>query len=264
MAKAYKQSEFNELMEKVEQVDVRVKNYLESAGYEKWVRVYATVDQEFVMTSNIIECINACLVEARELSVYDFLEEVRQMFARWNFKNHTSSSHTFTTLCGKPQEMLVSNEEASLHMKIVPSNNYVYNAHHEGRTYIVCLKNKTCTCKRFQMDEIPCLHAWTVINKKHFDVGPYCSDMYKPSNLLDTYNIPITPLPNQNEWNVPEYIKDDKVRPPKHKKLPRRQSKKYRDKAYSELSGKKSKNSCGTCGFKEHNRRSCRNGPHIV
>ncbi|KAH0633772.1 hypothetical protein KY284_036558 [Solanum tuberosum] len=101
--------------------------------------------------------------------------------------------------------MLVANEEASLRMKIVPLNNYVYS-------------------------------------KKHFDVGPYCSDMYKPSNLLNTYNIPITPLHDQNEWNVPEYIKDDIVRPPKHKKLPRRPSKKYRDKAYSELSGKKSKN----------------------
>ena len=82
MAKAYKQSEFDELMEKVEQVDVRVKNYLESAGYEKWARVYATVDRGMVMTSNIAECINACLLEARELTVYDFLEEVRQMFAR--------------------------------------------------------------------------------------------------------------------------------------------------------------------------------------
>ncbi|XP_049401584.1 uncharacterized protein LOC125865430 [Solanum stenotomum] len=264
MTKAYKQFEFDELMEKVEQVDVRVKNYLESAGYEKWARVYATVDRGFVMTSNIAECINACLVEARELPVYDFLEKVRQMFARWNLKNHTSASHTFTTLCGKPQEMLVANEEASLRMKIVPSNNYVYSVHHEGRTYIVCLENKTCTCKRFQLDEIPCSHAWAVLKKKHLDVGPYCSDMYKPSNLLDTYKIPITPLPDQNEWNVPGYINDDIVRPPKYKKLPERPSKKYRDKAYSELYGKKSKNSCSTCGFKGHNRRSCRNGPRIV
>ena len=53
MTKAYKQSEFDELMEKVEQVDVRVKNYLKSTGYEKWARVYATVDRGMVMTSNI-------------------------------------------------------------------------------------------------------------------------------------------------------------------------------------------------------------------
>ena len=43
---------------------------------------YMTVDQIMVMTSNITECINSCLFEARELPVYDFLEEVRQMFAR--------------------------------------------------------------------------------------------------------------------------------------------------------------------------------------
>ncbi|XP_015081203.1 uncharacterized protein LOC107024736 [Solanum pennellii] len=264
MAKAYIQSEFDELMEKVEQVDVRVKNYLESAGYEKWARVYATVDRGMVMTSNIAECINACLFEARELPVYDFLEEVRQMFARWNLKNHTSASHTFTTLCGRPQEMLVANEEASLRMKVVTSNNYVFSVHHEGRTYIVCLENKTCTCKRFQIDEIPCSHAWAVLKKKHFDVGPYCSDVYKPSNLLNTYSIPIRPLPDQKEWNVPGYIKDQIVQPPNHKKLPGRPSKKYRDKTYSELYGKKRKNSCSTCGFKGHNRRSCRNGPRIV
>ncbi|XP_004237629.2 uncharacterized protein [Solanum lycopersicum] len=223
MAKAYKQSEFDELMEKVEQVDVRVKNYLESADYEKWARVYATINRGMVMTSNIVECINSCLFKARELSVYNFLEAARQMFARWNLKNHTSASHTFTTLCGRPHEMLVANEEASLRMKVVPSNNYVFSVHHEGRTFIVCLENKTCTCKRFQIDEIPCSHAWTVLKKKHFDV-------YKPSNLLNTYSIPIRPLPDQNDWNVPGYIKDQIVQPPNHKKLPGRPSKKYRDK----------------------------------
>ncbi|KAG5590961.1 hypothetical protein H5410_041475 [Solanum commersonii] len=72
--------------------------------------------------------------------------------------------------------------------------------------------------------------------------------MYKPSNLLVTYNISITPLADPIEWNVPGYIKDDIVWPPKHKRLPRRPSKKYRDKAYIKLYGKKSKNSCSTCG----------------
>ncbi|WMV14584.1 hypothetical protein MTR67_007969 [Solanum verrucosum] len=76
--------------------------------------------------------------------------------------------------------------------------------------------------------------------------------------MLDTYIIPITPLPDQNKWNIPGYSKDDIVRPPNHKKLPGRPSQKYRDKAY-ELYGKKCKNSCSTCGFKGYNRRSCSN-----
>ena len=59
-----KLSEFNELMIKVEHVDITLKNYLELAGYNKWARAYAPVDRGTVMTSNIAECINACLVEA--------------------------------------------------------------------------------------------------------------------------------------------------------------------------------------------------------
>ncbi|XP_019257675.1 PREDICTED: uncharacterized protein LOC109235882 [Nicotiana attenuata] len=43
MAKAYTQAEFDSLMEKVEKVDIRVKEYLELAGYEKWARLYAPV-----------------------------------------------------------------------------------------------------------------------------------------------------------------------------------------------------------------------------
>ena len=105
-------------MKKVEHVDIRVKNYLQLAGYDKWARVYATLDRGNVMTSNIAECINTCIVEARELPIYDFLEEIRKMFGRWNFKNHTSASNTFTTLYGKAQEMLAKNEELSLRMTI--------------------------------------------------------------------------------------------------------------------------------------------------
>ncbi|XP_070053879.1 uncharacterized protein [Nicotiana tomentosiformis] len=74
MAKAYTQAEFDSLMVKVEKVDIRVKEYLELAGYKKWVRLYAPVNRGWTMTLNIAESINAALVSARELPIYDFLE----------------------------------------------------------------------------------------------------------------------------------------------------------------------------------------------
>ncbi|KAM3306092.1 hypothetical protein P3S67_012962 [Capsicum chacoense] len=72
-------------MEKVEAVDIRVKNYLELSGYEKWARSYATVNRGWTLTSNIAESINGVLVSTRELPIYDFLEKVRLLFAKWNF-----------------------------------------------------------------------------------------------------------------------------------------------------------------------------------
>ena len=67
-------------MAKVDIIDHRVKEYLEYTGYEKWSRVHATVNRGRMMTSNIAECINDCLVEARQSTILEFLEEVRTFF----------------------------------------------------------------------------------------------------------------------------------------------------------------------------------------
>lgn len=80
MTKAYKKDDFNELMCKVEKVDYRVKDYLGDAEFEKWARVNALINKERMMTSNIEECINSRLVEARELSILEFLEQVQILF----------------------------------------------------------------------------------------------------------------------------------------------------------------------------------------
>ncbi|KAM3337259.1 hypothetical protein P3S68_031584 [Capsicum galapagoense] len=98
------------LMKKVKAVDARVKNYLELAGYDKWARSYSSVHKGCTLTSNIAESINAALVSARELPIYDFLEEVRLMFGRWNCENKQQALHTFTDLIGKFQEILQQNE----------------------------------------------------------------------------------------------------------------------------------------------------------
>nr|XP_033513151.1 uncharacterized protein LOC104100705 [Nicotiana tomentosiformis] len=116
MAKAYTQAGFDSLMEKVEKVDIRVKEYMELAGYEKWARLYAPVNRGWTMTSNIAESINAALVSARELPIYDFLEEVRKMFGCWNCSNRKEASHTYTTLGNKYQEMLTLSEAMSTRM----------------------------------------------------------------------------------------------------------------------------------------------------
>ncbi|XP_019267455.1 PREDICTED: uncharacterized protein LOC109244772 [Nicotiana attenuata] len=98
VSRVYPTAEFDSLMDKVEKVDIRVKEYLELDGYEKWARLYALVNRGWTMTSNIVESINAALVSARELPIYDFLKEVRKMFGRWNCSNRKEASHTYTKL----------------------------------------------------------------------------------------------------------------------------------------------------------------------
>ncbi|XP_019238120.1 PREDICTED: uncharacterized protein LOC109218222 [Nicotiana attenuata] len=178
MAKAYTEAEFDILMDKVEKVDIRVKEYLKLVGYEKWARLYALVNRGWTMTSNIAESINAALVSARELPKYDFLEEVRKMFGRWNCSNRKEASHTYTTLGKKYQKMLSSNEAMSTRMTVVPSTEYFHTVNDEGRHYTICLLERKCSCGRFQVDELPCPHAWAVLKSKFLMLEDYCSDYY--------------------------------------------------------------------------------------
>ncbi|XP_060210338.1 uncharacterized protein LOC132637236 [Lycium barbarum] len=218
MAKAYTQEDFDELMGKVEKTDFRVAEYLELAGREKWARVYATANRGWTMTSNIAECINRHLVAARELPIFDFLEEVE------------------------------------------PSTEYLYTIYDAGRRFIVKLDNITCSCRMFQIDEIPCLHAWAIIKKKNLMADDYCSELFKPHTVVKTYDVTVDPLPDEREWKIPTYISEDVVFPPRYKRPPGR-PKKRRDKSLFELLLGKKRHACSTCGQTGHNRRSCSNAP---
>ncbi|XP_060216437.1 uncharacterized protein LOC132643918 [Lycium barbarum] len=255
-----KAAEFDKLMEKIEKVDFWVKEYLEDAGREKWARLYSPVNRGWTMTSNIAECINGKLVAARELPVFDFLEEVRKMFWRWNCTNRRNGTYTFTTLGKAFQQLLSINECKSLRMTVEPSTEYVYTVNDEARRFIIDLKKKTCSCRMFQMDEIPCPRAWAVLKSKSLMPDEYCSDLFKPKTVIKTYDVPVDPLPDESEWNIPKHISDEVVLPPRYKRPPGRPKKK-RDKPLMETMIGKRRNACSTCGRLGHNRRSCSNEP---
>ncbi|XP_047256249.1 uncharacterized protein LOC107879356 [Capsicum annuum] len=245
-------------MEKVEAADIRVKLYLELASYEKWARSYATVHSGCTLTSNIAKSINGVLVSTGELPIYDFLEEVRLLFAKWNCANRQEASYTFTTLIGKFNDILSENEALCTHMTVVPATEYVYTVHDKQKHFIVCIKEKKCSYNAFQIDEIPCAHACPVLEKKNFEKESYCSDLFKPKTVLKTYDVPIYPLSHSDDWIISEITLAEIVLPPKYKRPLGIPTKKDRRKSGRDMSEKKNINSCGGCGAKGYNRRSCR------
>ncbi|XP_060200496.1 uncharacterized protein LOC132628748 [Lycium barbarum] len=145
--------------------------------------------------------------------------------------------------------------------EVEPSTEYLYTVHAAGRHFIVNLKNKTCSCRMLQIDEIPCPHAWAVIKKKNLTVNDYYSELFKLHIVVKTYDIVVDPLPDEREWKIPTYISEDVVFPPRYKRPPGRPKKKCDKSLIELLIGKKKKHACSTCGQTGHNRRSCSNAP---
>ena len=47
------------------------------------------------------------------------------------------------------------------------------------------MDERTCTCIKFQMDDMPCTHAMAAIKKTCMDPCEYCSRYYKKQTYLD-------------------------------------------------------------------------------
>ncbi|XP_016558900.1 uncharacterized protein LOC107858659 [Capsicum annuum] len=206
-------------MSKVAKVDQRVKEHLKEAGYEKWARCHSPVNRGRMMTSNIAECINGCLVEARKLPILDFLEEVRILFAAWNCKNNEIASYTNTILDRKFEEILIHNGVKALRMTVKPVGSYLYCVYDSGRRYIVDIERDTCNCGRYQIDEIPCPYGIAVLKSKNVDVKDYSryfSELYRPQTIVKTYELPIVPMSDKKDWNVLGFVDDEEVLPPKY------------------------------------------------
>nr|XP_016442887.1 PREDICTED: uncharacterized protein LOC107768289 [Nicotiana tabacum] len=214
-------------MSKIEEIDTRVKVYLYDIGYHRWSRVHATVSRTWTMTSNIAESLNAVTKDARELPIVELLEYMMTLLEHLTNEKLLKAKGTFTYLGFKLNKELEDNRTLSQNLKL---------------------------------DELPCPHALAALRHRDESYEKYFSPYYTRENLLHIYEIPVDPLLDESKWNVPQHIAEEVVNPPTEKRQPGRPQK-QRYKTHDEVKAKKYKVSCGNCGIKGHNKRSCKNAP---
>ena len=135
-----------------------------------------------------------------------------------------------------------------------PANQNLFQVIDENRNRMVNLKEGTCTCNRFQMDELPCSHAVAVMKELKIDTYKYCADYYTTKSWIQTYQETVHPVGNQDEWELPSFFEDIVILPPVGK-LKSGRPKKRRIPAAWETSRQ---HKCSKCGEKGHNYKKCR------
>nr|XP_009778339.1 PREDICTED: uncharacterized protein LOC104227732 [Nicotiana sylvestris] len=131
--------------------------------------------------------------------------------------------------------------------RVKPSTDYVYVVMDaEQRRNIVYMQKRECSCKRFQVDEIPCPHAMAVLDYTHMEAPKYCSAYYTKEYFKKTYEVSVNPLPDETTWDFPTKVLDNVVLPPIVKGKPGRPTKSRRKGLYEYLYTKTV--TCGLCG----------------
>ncbi|XP_070054706.1 uncharacterized protein [Nicotiana tomentosiformis] len=206
------------------------------------------------MTSNIAESLNARNIEARELPIMSLLDYMINLVMKWNNTNRMTAMSTFTGLGKKYNEVVQENSSFSQKMTVRLSTNYVYVViDAEQRRNIVCMQKREFSCQRFQVDEIPFLHAMTVLDYTHIEASKYCSAYYTKEYFKKTYEVPVNPLPDKTTWDLQTEVLDNVVLPLITKGKSGRPTKSRRKGLYEYLYTETV--ICGLCEKQGYNRR---------
>lgn len=174
------------------------------------------------LVNNMCEAWNSSILKSRDKPILTMLEIIRintmvrmanrrNAVAKWNgglgpriqkiLKKYAEKSHSYTTEEGSHMQYQVKGE----------SNNQ----------WAVDLTAKTCTCRRWDLNGIPCQHAIAAIYAKEHDPTYYVDYWYSQTKYIDAYEPIIHPIAGEDHWPH----KDAPIEPPPYKRRPGRPKK---------------------------------------
>ncbi|XP_062089137.1 uncharacterized protein LOC133795697 [Humulus lupulus] len=201
--------------------------------------------------------INDVLKAARTLPSTTMMEGLQSLVQKWVWKNGNEANGTFTQVTTNTETVLRETLFGPSKFQVFLVNTILYHVVVEDKgNFLVNQMEKTCECKRFQQDEIPCAHAIAVFAKTRLKTYDYVVDYNKTTTMKATYESIVHQLPNESEWTLPETL-NKIVLPPKTRKPPGRpRRKRIRSRGEPKVQIK-----CGRCVQPGHNRKTCKNEP---
>ncbi|KAL5548406.1 hypothetical protein UlMin_003637 [Ulmus minor] len=137
-------------------------------------------------------------------------------------------------------------------LQLNPVTYHVKGGELEG---VVDIFNKTCTCKEFDIDKLPCVHAIAAAHHTQVSVYSLVSPYYTKEYYVLAYGETIYPVGSQSQWDVPNEVATRVVLPREVKERKRGRPKTSRFPSVGEF--RKRKNRCGKCGAYGHYKKKC-------
>ncbi|KAM3239192.1 hypothetical protein P3L10_014226 [Capsicum annuum] len=168
-----------------------------------------------IMTSNIVESVNSLFGDEREFSIKAMFEKISEKYSdffnerRVQFK--CPEKRTRFVLEIKRKISTNISLENRLFSHKVADNKFRITDH--GDSSMVYLQTRSCTCRVFDLDKIPCPHAMEALQAQYgHKYGPevyeHSSQYYSVKKYEITYIGHITPVPSEESWVVPVELMD--------------------------------------------------------
>ena len=119
------------------------------------------------MTSNIAESVNAMLDIEREFSIVALFDEINRRFALLFHKSCMELMHSANRFVHSIENYISKYVNAGNKLLAHQIANYKFCVISHGDVDTVDLQRRSCTCRIFNLDKIPCPHAMEAIRSQY-------------------------------------------------------------------------------------------------
>ncbi|XP_059306228.1 uncharacterized protein LOC132057618 [Lycium ferocissimum] len=204
-SKAYTLDEFSVYFDAIMKSNVEAGWYLENdIGFEKWARAYFPGNRYNLMITNISESLNAVLKVQRSWPIVSVLKAIQDNMTKWYVERICRAQNNIHFLTPKAEGLVRDHYVSSCLLAPTRLNEHEFHVRGDINC-LVNLEHKTCTCKVFQMDKLPCEHAIAVLKLTPGqdiweEIYKLCDSKYLNDMWKKAWDRPVYPVPYPKTW----------------------------------------------------------------
>lgn len=187
------------------------------------------------------------------------IDVIRQTVGRW-FATRRQSAESCTEMTTPNVDALIQakyGEATKYGCYVLDAKRLLFEIQWNQEREVVCLVDRSCTCKEFDIEEIPCVHAIAATKMAKMNPASLVSKYYSTEYWNTAYEETIYPIVDHEHCEIPSCITSIECNPPiKRKRTGRLPKARIR----GSMEGSKKKK-CSCCGRVGHNKKTCRNQP---
>ena len=140
------------------------------------------------------------ILKSRDKPILAMLEWIRVRLMTRLYTKRGGIQKYARKLCPSIQDRLDKLKVESKPFSATLTGSFLYEVGSQYERHVVDLIKKTCSCRSWDLNGIPCKHAITAIYTNIETPEDYTHPCYFKETYMEIYNEVLSPMPGQSEW----------------------------------------------------------------
>ena len=188
-------------MQYIMDMDEKAYEYLANIALVQWTRSHFTLRAlTDCLVINLSKSFNAMILKSRDKPIFAMLEWIRVRLMTRLYTKREGIQKYAGKFCPSIQDRLEKLKVESKSFSATLAGSFLYEVGSQNERHVVDLVKKTCSCRSWDLNGIPCKHAITAIYTNIETPEDYTYPCYFKETYMEIYNKVFPPMPGQSEW----------------------------------------------------------------